>query len=238
MAVELQHHRQRVRRVLVVVDDQYAPRRDRDRRRVRFARRRTFDQRNVELETRAAAGSFAEYRDVAAMHLDEALDDAKADAETALRAIERAIALHEEIEYARLQLGRDADAIVADRDQRAAAVFAHFEMDLAAAIAVLHRIGQHVRDALHETRRIAVDAQRALGRRRELLRLLPDQRLDHLDGLRDDVAKLDGLALQLDASARDARNVEQIVDEPRQPVDLALHDADGLLGARVVRDQP
>ena len=67
---------------------------------------------------------------------------------------------------------------------------------------------------------------------RELVALLADQRLDRLDGLGDHVRELQRLALELDAALRDARHVEQVVDEPRENADLPLHDVDRRLRVR------
>ena len=54
--------------------------------------------------------------DAPAVQLDETLRDGEPDAEPALRAIERLVALHEQIEHVRQDLRVDADAFVADAD--------------------------------------------------------------------------------------------------------------------------
>ena len=66
------------------------------------------------------------------MHLDEPLDDGKADAEPTLRAIGRALALHEQVEHSRQELGRDSDAVVAHGHLEVGARVAHGDDDLAA----------------------------------------------------------------------------------------------------------
>ena len=52
------------------------------------------------------------------MHFDHPLDDGKADAESTGSAVERAIALNEQVEYSGQQRGRDADAGVSNTQHR------------------------------------------------------------------------------------------------------------------------
>ena len=61
---------------------------------------------------------------------------------------------------------------------------------------------------------------------------LLNQRRDGLDRFRDGIAQRDPLDVQLHLAARHARDVEQIVDEPRQVDELPLDD---LLLARELR---
>ena len=56
--------------------------------------------------------------DAAALHLDERFDEREADAETSLCAIERSRRLHKQLEHVRQHVGRDSDAVVANRDRR------------------------------------------------------------------------------------------------------------------------
>src|SRR5205814_2904210 len=58
----------------------------------------------------------------------------------------------------------------------------------------------------------------------ELLRALLEQRARQLDALRHDVRHLDWAPLQLDLAARDARYVEQVVDQVHEVPHLALDD--------------
>ena len=85
-----------------------------------------------------------------------------------------------------------------------------------------------------EPRRVAVHAQAAPRHvDRQRVGALLEQRAGHLDRLRDHLGELDELGLQLDLAARDARDVEQVVDQPRQVVDLALDDGALALRARL-----
>ena len=59
---------------------------------------------------------------------------------------------------------------------------------------------------------------------RELVAMLGDHRLQRLDGARDDRLAAHGSCARLDRAARDARDVEQVVDQPRQVQRLAVDD--------------
>ena len=72
---------------------------------------------------------------------------------------------------------------------------------------------------------------------RQFMMLFRDKRSNGLDGLRDDLGKLDGVAPQLDAPLSDARDIEQVVDEPCEVRNLSLNDTDRILRRRVVRKQ-
>ena len=54
--------------------------------------------------------------------------------------------------------------------------------------------------------------------------VLADERLQRLDGSGEDRLDLHRLLRQLDRASRDARDVEQIVDEPREMHGLAIDD--------------
>ncbi len=99
---------------------------------------------------------------------------------------------------------------------------------------VLGGVGQQVGDHLAQARRVAVDAQ-AAPRHVHLQRVLPllEQRAGHLDRLRDDLRDLDDFGLELDPAARDARDVQQVVDQPREMADLALDDRALAFGSRL-----
>ena len=56
------------------------------------------------------------------MQLHQALHQRQADAQATFAAVQTALALGERVEHARQQLGRDADAVVLDADQRVIAL--------------------------------------------------------------------------------------------------------------------
>ena len=135
--------------------------------------------------------------------------------------------LHEQVEHARQQLRRDADAVVAHADHRARRPRARPRRRIRPPpVGVLGRVVEQVDDDLREPHRVAVEPQRRLGGSEHVElgaaasisgRLVSTAR-SH------DRRQLDALAAQLDLAARDARHVEQVVDQPHQVVDLALDD--------------
>ena len=109
----------------------------------------------------------------------------------------------------------------------------HAQHDAAAGRHELGGVVQDVADDLHQPRPIALDRQQLLGQVED--QLVPP-RVDRgprgLDGPRDDRARRHRLALQRDHPARDARHVEQVVDQDHQVLDLAI---DGVAGPGAVR---
>src|SRR5689334_6268127 len=91
------------------------------------------------------------------MQLHEPADQGQSNTEPALRPIERAFALHEQIEYSRQQLGRDAEPVVLHTEHRIRAFHAQGDCDPAPDGGVLHRIADDVRDNLLDPDRIAID---------------------------------------------------------------------------------
>ena len=85
-----------------------------------------------------------------------------------------------------------------------------------------------------EPGRVAVDAK-AVPWHVHLQRVVPlfEQRAGHLDRFRDHLGHLDDLGLELDAAAGDAGDVEQVVDQPREMVHLALDDGAFALRTRL-----
>ena len=113
--------RDALRGVDVVVDHEHFLRRlrlGRSRGDCRAATARGLGQRQADGELAAAAQAVAFDRDAAAVHLDQLADDGQADAQAALRAIERLIDLREQLEDARQHLGGNADAGVLHLEHR------------------------------------------------------------------------------------------------------------------------
>ena len=223
--------RERVSRVLVVVDDQNAaavsgrghqghlPLGARGRCRLGRA------QRHAEHELAALLRTVAPRLDRSTVQLDQATGDRESQAEAALRPIEGLALLGEHVEHKRQHLGRDADARVRDGDADVLSLAPGLDLDPPALLGVLPRVGQEIGHDLSEPRRIGGDHE-ACGRhvRDQLLVAKLEERARHLDRLGDDVTDLDGLGPELDLAARDARDIEQIVDQPDQVSGLALDD--------------
>src|SRR5207249_414053 len=97
------------------------------------------------------------------------------------------------------------------------------ETDAPSPLGVFGRVAQDVAQGLREPQRVGVDPERRIGNLgRELVPALLYQGLHDLDGARDQRRKLDRLARQVDLAARDARHIEQVVDQARQVRELPL----------------
>src|SRR5262245_36233802 len=112
---------------------------------------------------------------------------------------------------------RNPDTVVGDRQHGERTLSMGFELDFPARIRVLRRVGEQVADALHEPCTVAIDTKRRVAHADDdLVPLLAHERLCAFERFGDYVGEIDGPALQLDSPLRDARDVEQIVYEPRQ----------------------
>ena len=107
-------------------------------------------------ELAALARAVALRLDGAAVHLDQPLHQRQADAQPALRALQRPVHLGEHVEDAGQHLGRDADAGVPDPDHRLLAVPLDGEPDAPAALGVLGGVVQQVRQDLGQPGQVGV----------------------------------------------------------------------------------
>src|SRR5580704_6424972 len=121
---------------------------------------RRVDERQMDLEDRPVSGSLAACGDSPVVHLDQSLHDRQSDPETALRSVEGSVALNEQIEYPRQQLGRDSNTRVGYHDDGLLVLAAQLQTDFSARVGVLCRVGEHIGDALYESRVVAEDVQR------------------------------------------------------------------------------
>ena len=142
-------------------------------------------KRTVELAPRPRP--VAARRDRAAVQLDEAAHDREPEAEAALRAVERLALLHEQLEHARQQLGRDPDRRCRARAASTSSPSrARRDVDVAARLACTSRrwsAGSRTpASAARRRRRPARPARRR--RRRSVCRALLEQRADDLDRAR------------------------------------------------------
>ena len=97
----------------------------------------------------------------AAVHLDQAAHHGETDAQAALRAVESARLLHEEIEGPIEQERRHPDAVVAHAHHRFAALDGRLRARRAPGVRVLRRVVEEVREHLDQAGRIRVDEDRA-----------------------------------------------------------------------------
>jgi hypothetical protein len=91
-------------------------------------------------ECRALADALALAPDRPAVQDDDALGEREADAEPALGAVERALALGEEVEDALEELRRDAQAVCRSRARCSPRLAAHVDLDAPALRRVLGRV--------------------------------------------------------------------------------------------------
>src|SRR6185436_19030911 len=105
-------------------------------------------------ELAAFPGAFAARLDTAAVQLRNPLYQRQADPQPALRAIETALALHEQVEDPRQQLRLEAEPRIAHAEHSLARLAAHAHLDAAGRRRVLDRIGQQICEHLIDARRI------------------------------------------------------------------------------------
>ena len=183
------------------------------------------DQIEPDLDLGALVDAGARGAHAAAVHLDDLPHQREPDAEPAVGAVEGAVDLGEEVEDVAQHLRRNADPVVAHRDHRLVLLGMELEPDAPAFRGVLGGVVEEVADHLGQAGGVALHLERARRQRHhQLLAARVDQRPRGLDRARDHRGEVDRLALQRDLAARDARDVEQVVDQPRQLVDLALDD--------------
>ena len=115
------------------------------------------DGRQAHGERRAAAIAVARGVHGAAVQLGEPPHQREADTETAARAVDGVVRLHEQVEDLRQHVGRDADALVGDAQHGVVAFAPDEHADDAVAARELERIGNQVADDLLEAHRVAVD---------------------------------------------------------------------------------
>ena len=158
-----------------------------------------------------------------AVHLGQPADEREPDTETSLRALRLRMHLREQLEDPRQQLRRNADARVGDLDHRVLALAPDAQPDPAAGIHELRGVVQDVGDHLHEARLVALDADQ-LVRQIELERvpMRVDRRPRRLDRARHDRTDEHRLELQRDHAARNARDIQQVVDQVHEMLDLPL----------------
>src|SRR5258706_2535761 len=246
---ELQHHLERFGRIEIVVDDQHAPRNPgRRRRRVRrgFVRALRYELAahrawQPDRECAALAEAFAVGLDGSAVALDQGPHQREADAQALARALGRVVDLDEKIPYVRKPVARDADAVIAHAHHDAAKLALGAYLDTPAGVGVFHGFEQADLEDLLQPHAIGDRVERLLWQvHHELVASGFERSLARLEGVADLARDVERLAPELGRAARDARDVEQVLDEPRHLRDLPVHrfEQDALaLGIDVFRPQ-
>ena len=224
---------------LVVVHDQHGARRGGCRRERGGRRHRDPRQRQSCPELRAMTGAFARELQAAAVQFRDLARHREPDAQAAAERGSRLVAAHEHVEDALARHGRDAGPVVADVDRRIAVLGRRAEADAPAGRRVAGGIGQQVHQELGEPPGVALHHQ---GQLRQLdgqrVRLLVEQRAHGLDGGGHHLGEVDGDALDREFAARDARHVEDVLDDVRELGGLALEHRAHRRLRRMVERQP
>jgi hypothetical protein len=146
------------------------------------------------------------------------------DAETVRRVRGRGPA-GENMSNSRAAAGRDADAVVRHGDERLGALPLGAHAQVAAGLGVVRRVVEQVREDLRQPHGVGVEPDRLAGQRHDEL-VLPalDRGAARLDRRGDHVRELDASAAQLETPVRDARDIEQVLEQARHVADLPLDD--------------
>ena len=119
----------------------------------------------------------------------------------------------------------NADAGVAHPHHHLLAVARHRDLNGLAGLAVPRAVVEQVGKHLRQPRAIGMDVDRLVWRR-HLQRLPTEREEGHggLDRVADGAGQIHGLGPHLHLARRDARHVQQVVDQPDHLRHLALHD--------------
>ena len=165
------------------------------------------------------------------MELYEPPDEAQVQAEAGRGPVEPALALGEQIEAARQHFGGNPDTAVLDADDGLGALALHAHSDRAAGRGEAHRVRDQVGDDLVEPLRVGAHPHRV---RLDVDRVTSELAGTGQDahGLADAHLEVHRAARQHDVAAGNAREVEQVADQPPEVGDLVADRA-----ARAVRDR-
>ena len=160
-----------------------------------------------------------------AVQLDEVTHDRQSEPEPAVLPADRAVGLAEPLEDERQKVGGDARAVVGDRQAQAVAGLRQHDVDPAAIRRELDRIDDEIADDLLQPLRVA--AHEVAGRidarvQRDGPRA--GRRAERLDGGGDDPAEVHRRQLETEAPRHDAGHVEDVFDELRLELCVALDD--------------
>ena len=160
------------------------------------------------------------------MHLGEASGDGQPDSETF-----RPRAAVEELEETSGRLGGESDAGVAHGQRHAIAADLGGEPDAPASFRVTGGVVEQVRRDLAESDRISVEPDGNLGHRDvQLVAGFADERLAGLHRGGHHAREGHALAPQLERALVDPRHLQEVVDEPDEVAELALHHVVGPAG--------
>ena len=162
VALQFEHVLEHGRRVLVVLDDQHATLGDVVQR-ARLHMDGLGRQRQRHDELRPLPLAFALRSDSAAVKLDQALHQRQPEAETAARTVKTRVRLHERLEHPVHEVGRDADAIVADADDGLVSPSLERHQHMTARVGELAGVPEQVSEHLRQSLSIAIHPDRLAG---------------------------------------------------------------------------
>ena len=160
-----------------------------------------------------------------AVHFDQPAHQREPDSEAALRAVERVVDLGEEVEDGRELFGGDADAVIAYAEDGLAVRRATLEIDRPPSSVYLAALFSRLARTCARRTGSALTGTGSEGSDRfsVCLRASIGGRLVSTARATTDLASI-GLGAELDLSAADPRDIEQVVDQSDHMVDLAGDD--------------
>ena len=161
----------------------------------------------------------------AALHLDEPPHDRESEAQATVRTIERRRPLHEQFERMSENVIGHPLSVVAHADDGRSIFLRRAHGDRPTFPRELRRVVNEIGDRLGEPHRIDIERDRFTRHvDRDVLSPLLDQMPPHIDRLGHHLRQRDAPPLERDDAARDARDVEQIIDETPQMTRLPADD--------------
>src|SRR5579872_6878548 len=215
MTDEFEQHLEAVERIRIVIDDEDATLGDRIfMRAFRLVRRGIrLRERKRDLEAAAGTRTVTENRDGAAMQMRELFDQRQAETHSAGfdGAPRRLLKWFEDIGQ---RLGRNSRTVVGDADQRRGILARNRNIDVPAGLSELDRVGKEVPENLFDASLIGVDDEiRRCELHLEIAPLGAVSLLHSLNASPNQLAQVERYAVERNLSARDARNVEEVVDQ-------------------------
>ena len=166
------------------------------------------------------------------MALHQVLYQREADAESLTGPLGRLVHLHEQVPHLQELVLCNADTVVADLDQHVRALVHGGDLDTPARLGVLHRVQDQVLEDLLQSNPVCHHRQRLGGQAdHHLMAADLERALAGFERVANFGGDVDGLAAQFDDAAGDARDVQEILDQPRHLRHLPVHGLEQGLGA-------
>src|SRR5581483_3327003 len=176
-----------------------------------------------------ASGTRAFGADAPAVHRDQRADDRQAEPEAAVRSRRRAVALAKALEDVQEEVRWNALSRVVDADACDPVVLLETDVDAATGRRVLDGVRQEIREHLPQPRDVAGHlSQGGIDRRGEPDTLRFGGRTDRCEDGCERRREVDVAPLELERSADDPRDVEEILDQTRLAERVPLDRRDRL----------